>query len=192
MQKEDGIIRSKIYYFIHFFKNFAYTITPFGGACIEMQYWIVFLAAFWIFILFLERKFPCIIGFFDGVFLSFLCFCFLPIVLEGRFFWSTSFLLVAGVLISSFLEQKTNDFGYGKKCYALLHCGAFTLAVFLWNFLKIQGSIFCLPFAFLSGLFLLLACGGILPEEKDNKKKMKLALLGVIGFLSGIIMIFPI
>ncbi len=158
----------------------------------DMQYDMTFLAAFWIFVLFLEKKFQCIIGFFDGVFLSFLCFCFLPVVLEGDFFWIASFLLVAGVVSSSFLEQKTNNFYYGKKCYGLLHCGGFTLAVLLWHDFDIQGSVLCLPFAFLSGFFLLLACGGILPEEKNNKKKIKLALLGVLGFLLGIAAIFPI
>ena len=137
----------------------------------DMQYDMTFLAAFWIFVLFLEKKFQCIIGFFDGVFLSFLCFCFLPVVLEGDFFWIASFLLVAGVVSSSFLEQKTNNFYYGKKCYGLLHCGGFTLAVLLWHDFDIQGSVLCLPFAFLSGFFLLLACGGILPEEKTIKRK---------------------
>ena len=47
-------------------------------------------------------------------------------------------------------------------------------------------------FSLLSGLFLLVACGGILPEEHNAKRKMKLAILGMAGFLIGILLIFPI
>lgn len=155
-----------------------------------MQRWLIFLAAFFIFILFFWKKFPAMLGFFDGIFLAFLCFCFLPLLLEGQYFWINSVLLVLGVLGSSFLEQKTNNFYYGSKKYGLFHCVIFLAAV-LFFLLKQQNCI-SFPFSILSGLFLLVACGGILPEECSTREKITLAILGIFGFLIGILLIFPI
>lgn len=157
-----------------------------------MQCWLVFSVAFLLFILFFWKRFSEALGFFDGVFLAFMCFCFLPIVLEGQYFWINSVLLVLGVLGSSFLEQKTSNFYYSTKKYGLLHCVIFFIAILCFEYVHIEQSMISLLFSLLSGLFLLVACGGILPEECNGKQKMKLAILGMAGFLIGILLIFPI
>lgn len=157
-----------------------------------MQCWLLFSVAFFIFILFLWKRFSYFIGFFDGLFLAFMCFCFLPVVLEGQYFWINSVLLVLGVLGGSLLEQKTNSFYYNTKKYALLHYIVFFTAVLCLEYINIEKSILSFLFSLLSGLFLLIACGGILPEECNGKQKTKLAILGVTGFLIGILLIFPI
>ena len=149
--------------------------------------WFVFLAAFLICLFW--KRFSLLLGFFDGLFLAFMCFCFLPMVLEGEFFWINSMLLVLGVLASSLLEQKTNNFYYGTQKYGLFHCTVFLTAVLVFYYVEIKAAFL---FSLLSGLFLLVACGGILPEEHNAKRKMKLAILGMAGFLIGILLIFPI
>lgn len=121
-----------------------------------------------------------------------MCFCFLPMVLEGEFFWINSMLLVLGVLTSSFVEQKTYNFYYGTKRYAIFHCIVFLVAFLCFRYTNMEKNVISLLFSFLSGLFLLMACGGILPEECTGKQKMKLAMLGMVGFLLGILLIFPI
>lgn len=150
--------------------------------------WFVFLAA--ILICFFWKQCSMLLGFFDGLFLAFMCFCFLPILLEGEFFWINSMLLVLGVLASSFLEQKTDNFYYGTQKYGFFHCIVFLTAVLVFYYVERNIGITFL-FSLLSGLFLLVACGGILPEEHNTKKKMKLAILGMTGFLIGILLIFP-
>ena len=128
--------------------------------------WFVFLAAFLICLF--GKRFSLLLGFFDGLFLAFMCFCFLPVLLEGEFFWINSMLLVLGVLAS---------------------CTVFLTAVLVFYYVEIKAAFL---FSLLSGLFLLVACGGILPEEHNAKRKMKLAILGMAGFLIGILLIFPI
>ncbi|MEY8319820.1 hypothetical protein AAK894_01935 [Lachnospiraceae bacterium 46-61] len=157
-----------------------------------MQYYLLFLTTFLVFILFFKKIFIALLSFFDGLFLAFMCFCFLPMVLEGEFFWINSMLLVLGVLISSYMEQKTYSFYYGTKKYGMFHCIVFLTAYLCFQYINMEKSVISLLFSFLSGLFLLMACGGILPEECNGKQKMKLAMLGMVGFLLGILLIFPI
>ena len=157
-----------------------------------MQYCLLFLATFLVFALFFKKFFIASLSFFDGLFLAFMCFCFLPMVLEGEYFWINSVLLVLGVLGGSLLEQKTNNFYYNTKRYALLHCIVFFTAVLCLEYINIEQSMLSFLFSLLSGLFLLIACGGILPEEYNGKQKIKLAILGMAGFLIGILLIFPI
>ncbi|NDO46645.1 hypothetical protein [Clostridium sp. MD294] len=157
-----------------------------------MQCWLLFSVAFFIFIIFFWKRFSYFIGFFDGLFLAFMCFCFLPVALEGEYFWTNSILLVLGVLGGSLLEQKTNNFYYNTKRYALLHGIVFFTAVLCLQCINIEQNMLSFLLSLLSGLFLLIACGGILPEEYNGKQKMKLAILGVTGFLIGILLIFPI
>ncbi len=157
-----------------------------------MQHWLIFSILFFIFIVFFWKRFSYCIGFFDGLFLAFMCFCFLPVALEGEYFWINSVLLVLGVLGGSLLEQKTNNFYYNTKRYALLHCIVFFTAVLCLKYINMKQSMLSFLFSLLSGLFLLIACGGILPEECNGKQKIKLAILGIIGFLIGILLIFPI
>lgn len=157
-----------------------------------MQYCFLFLILFFISMVFFCKKFRYVVSFFDGLFLAFMCFYFLPVVLEGQHFWVNSVLLVLGVLGGSFLEQKTNNFYYDTKKYVLLHCVVFSIAMLCFEYIEIEKSILSLLFSLLSGLFLLVACGGILPEECNGKQKMKLAILGMAGFLIGILLIFPI
>ncbi len=151
--------------------------------------WLFFSAAILIYLFW--KQLSVLLGFFDGLFLAFMCFCFLPLLLEGEFFWINSMLLVLGVLASSFLEQKTGNFYYGTRKYGLFHCVVFLIAVFVFYYVEIEQFMTFL-FSFLSGLFLLTACGGILPEECNGKQKMKLAILGMMGFFIGILLIFPI
>ncbi len=157
-----------------------------------MQYCLLFLTTFLVFALFFKKFFIVSLSFFDGLFLAFMCFCFLPMVLEGEFFWINSMLLVLGVLTSSFVEQKTYNFYYGTKRYAIFHCIVFLVAFLCFRYTNMEKNVISLWFSFLSGLFLLMACGGILPEECTSKQKMKLAMLGMAGFLLGILLIFPI
>lgn len=157
-----------------------------------MQYYLLFLTAFLIFTLFFKKFFIVSLSFFDGLFLAFMCFCFLPMILEGEFFWINSMLLVLGVLASSFVEQKTYNFYYGTKKYAILHYIVFLVAFLCFQYTNMEENVISMLFSFFSGLFLLMACGGILPEECSGKQKMKLAMLGMTGFLLGILLIFPI
>lgn len=157
-----------------------------------MQYYLLFLTAFLIFTLFFKKFFIVSLSFFDGLFLAFMCFCFLPMILDGEFFWINSMLLVLGVLASSFVEQKTYNFYYGTKKYAILHYIVFLVAFLCFQYTSMEKNVISMLFSFFSGLFLLMACGGILPEECSGKQKMKLAMLGMAGFLLGILLIFPI
>lgn len=157
-----------------------------------MQYCFLFLIVVLLLMVLFCKKFRYAIAFFDGLFLAFMCFCFLPVVLEGQYFWVNSVLLVLGVLGSSFLEQRTSNFYYSTKKYGLLHCVIFFIAILCFEYVHIEQSMISLLFSLLSGLFLLVACGGILPEECNGKQKMKLAILGMAGFLIGILLIFPI
>ncbi len=164
-----------------------------------MGIWLGMAGLFWgvtlLFFYMEENRGDVLFRFFDGLLLAYLCFCLLPRTFEGDCFWMAACCLLSGVLIGALLEQKIGDFILEPSHNNWLHCCAFSAAVWVRMYgMRVieEKELLLAAAAFFGGLFLFIACGGILPDYVCGKERFGKALGGFAGFFTGVVLLYGI
>lgn len=160
-----------------------------------MKIWLGLAMVFWgAILLFWDKRgnTDILFRFFDGLLLAFLCVCLLPMAFYGDYFWLVACGLLFGVLIGAVLEQKIGMFFLQPLLNNVLHCAVFSAAIWFYRYGSIvfwENQFFYVAVSFFGGLFLFVACGGILPDSVCGKERLAKAMGGFVGFFLGIILL---
>lgn len=118
--------------------------------------------------------------FFDGIYLSMLCFVLLPLAMDTPFFYGAAGLSAAGVAVGLLAERRMPPMGV-----AVLFSGLVT-ALFLLDGREPTMEM-AAALSFFSGMGLYHASAGILPEPV----RIDRALLSAGGFVLGTVYFLP-
>lgn len=160
---------------------------------ILMIEWIVALIVLWIMTFFVYKSERPLwhggFAFFDGILLSMLCFWLLPKIFSHECFWLVAISLLLGVFLGAVCENRSkliSSLGINKQFISSMAVSIGLLCYcFFGDIRSNNNSYFSMGVSFFGGLFLLIACGGILPEE-DGDTRIFSVVGGLVGFLFGV------